>query len=206
MDFVSNMNETLIGPGVLYSPIIPMIGYSLSDRLQSPVTFGITTFLAVIVSFLAYQIYRPPVDPKSPAFTSDTIPILGGHPRVDLFRRNTFAAYNSTGLNFDPYLFLQPEKFDPHRFPEGREEFKKEPYGFFGWGLAMHPCAGQRWAKLHQRIILANALALYNWGSCNAAGNPDPYAAQGQRQDAVLDAETKFALPPAYCKMEPRDF
>ena len=68
----------------------------------------------------------------------------------------------------------------------------------------MHPCAGKRWAKLQQQIILANALALYKWSSCDAQGNPDPHAAERQRQDAELDSEAKFALPPAYVKMEPR--
>jgi hypothetical protein len=70
----------------------------------------------------------------------------------------------------------------------------------------MHPCAGQRWAKLQQFIIIAHALALYKWTSCDAQGNPDPHAVQRQRMDTELDSETKFALPPAYCKMEPRQW
>jgi hypothetical protein len=75
MDFASNINETVIGPGVSHPPIIA--GFAVSEQFQSPLTIGISTLLAAIISFLAYQVYRPPVHPQSPAFTSDTIPIFG---------------------------------------------------------------------------------------------------------------------------------
>ncbi|EJP67855.1 Cytochrome P450 CYP5282A1 [Beauveria bassiana ARSEF 2860] len=115
-----------------------------------------------------------------------------------------YGVWNSTELNFDAKLFPNPRKFDPMRFAEGRREFEKEPYGFFGWGLGMHPCAGKRWGKLQQNILIAHALATYKWTSCDVNGKADPYAAQRQDMGAELDSEKKFALPPAYCKMEPR--
>lgn len=75
MDLASSINETLMGPDVSRPPIIA--GFAMSEQFQSPVTMGVTTLLAAMVSFLAYQIYRPSVHKLSPAFTSDTIPILG---------------------------------------------------------------------------------------------------------------------------------
>ncbi|CZT15472.1 uncharacterized protein RCC_01329 [Ramularia collo-cygni] len=115
-----------------------------------------------------------------------------------------FAIWNSTELNFNEELFPTPHKFDPERFKEGRREFEKEPYGFFGWGAGQHPCAGKRWGKLQQTILVAHALALYKWSSCDENGNKDPHAAQRQDLGVELDSEAKFALPAAYCKFEPR--
>lgn len=54
----------------------PIASYALISN-QSPVTLGLTAFLAAIASFLAYQVYRPSVHPLSPKFTTDTVPILG---------------------------------------------------------------------------------------------------------------------------------
>ena len=75
MESAWKINETLIGLDVSHPPIIA--SFAMSDQFQSPVTLGITTFVAAIISFLAYQVYRPSVHKLSPAFTSDTIPILG---------------------------------------------------------------------------------------------------------------------------------
>ena len=75
MDFINKTNETYIG---LEVPAPPMIAsFTTADSFESLVTVGITGFLAAITSFLAYQAYRPSVHPKSPAFISDTYPILG---------------------------------------------------------------------------------------------------------------------------------
>jgi cytochrome P450 len=42
---------------------------------------------------------------------------------------NTFVIYNTTQCNFNEELYPNPTKFDPERHTEGREEYKKEPYG-----------------------------------------------------------------------------
>lgn len=75
----------------------------------------------------------------------------------------------------------------------------------FGWGAGMHPCAGKRWGKLQQHILVAHALAAYKWTSCDVHGKPDLHAAKRQDLGAELDSEAKFALPKFYCKLEPRD-
>ncbi|KAM3430020.1 hypothetical protein MY4824_007906 [Beauveria thailandica] len=43
-----------------------------------------------------------------------------------------YGVWNSTELNFGPELCPNPRKFDPMRSTEGRREFEKELYGFFG--------------------------------------------------------------------------
>ena len=50
-------------------------------------------------------------------------------------------------------------------------------------------------------MIVAYALAMYKWSSCDKDGKPDLYA----RHRKVLDTENAFNLPPAYCRLEPRE-
>ncbi|OJJ96979.1 hypothetical protein ASPACDRAFT_33648 [Aspergillus aculeatus ATCC 16872] len=87
----------------------------------------------------------------------------------------TFASYNSTEVHFNPELYPDPYRYDPERFREGREEFKKEVYGFVGWGQGRHPCLGMRWAKIQLNIILAYALAMYEWSGCDEKGQPSTH-------------------------------
>jgi cytochrome P450 len=54
------------------------------------------------------------------------IPIPGSD---EVVPGNTFVIYNSTEVNFSEELYPNPTKFDPERFLEGREEFKKQTYG-----------------------------------------------------------------------------
>ncbi|KAK3629225.1 hypothetical protein LTR56_005101 [Elasticomyces elasticus] len=134
--------------------------------------------------------------------SKEAIPIPGSN---EVIPAGSYAVYNSTELNFDPNMFPEPHKFDPLRFTEGRREFEKEPLGFFGWGAGMHPCAGKRWGKLQQNILLAHALAIYKWTRCDKDGKPDLHAAANQDLGVELDSEAKFALPAAYCKFELRE-
>ncbi|KAJ5274865.1 hypothetical protein N7497_005473 [Penicillium chrysogenum] len=87
----------------------------------------------------------------------------------------TFAAYNTTEVHFNPELYPDPYKYDPDRFREGREEFKKEAYGFVGWGQGRHPCMGMRWAKIQLNIMLAYALAMFEWSGCDENGQPSTH-------------------------------
>ncbi|RAL16210.1 cytochrome P450, partial [Aspergillus homomorphus CBS 101889] len=100
------------------------------------------------------------------------VPIPGSN---EVIPANTFAAYNTTEVHFNPELYPDPYKYDPDRFREGREEFKKEVYGFVGWGQGKHPCMGMRWAKIQLNIILAYALAMYEWSGCDADGQPSTH-------------------------------
>ena len=67
MDFTSNMTS---------AKLLSEMDLSSQD-FQAPVTLGLAGFVATFLSFLAYLSYSPKVDPKAPAFTSDTVPFIG---------------------------------------------------------------------------------------------------------------------------------
>ncbi|KAF3763196.1 cytochrome P450 [Cryphonectria parasitica EP155] len=100
----------------------------------------------------------------------NAIPIPGSS---EVLPSGSFASYNTMDVHYNEKLYPNPKKFDPERFMEGREEFKKETYGFIGWGQGRHPCLGMRWAKMQQNIILGYALAMYRWIACDENGNPN---------------------------------
>ena len=75
MNFASNVSTTLPGLDVPQTPLI--LGLLGSDKFRSPVTLTLTAITTVIASFLAYALSPPSVHKQSPAFTSDTLPIIG---------------------------------------------------------------------------------------------------------------------------------
>ncbi len=51
-------------------------------------------------------------------------------------------------------VFKDPEKYDPDRYAEGREEHKR-PYSYLGFGGGMHSCMGQNFAYVQVKTILS---------------------------------------------------
>ena len=51
-----------------------------------------------------------------------------------------FLAYNVTDVHLNPDIYTDPCAFDPDRFRPGREEDKREPYAFLGWGAGEQHC------------------------------------------------------------------
>lgn len=45
-----------------------------------------------------------------------------------------FIAYPISDVHMNANIYTNPETFDPERFNPGREEDKREPYAFLGWG------------------------------------------------------------------------
>lgn len=45
-----------------------------------------------------------------------------------------FLAYSLSDAHMNPRIYTDPGLFDPERFSPGREEDKREPYAFLGWG------------------------------------------------------------------------
>lgn len=52
--------------------------------------------------------------------------------------------YHFGDVHMNEEVYTDPEKWDPDRFGEGREEDKKVPFGFIGWGVGRHPCLGMK--------------------------------------------------------------
>jgi hypothetical protein len=50
-------------------------------------------------------------------------------------------------------------------------------------------------------MLIAYALAMYKWSSCDENGELDLYAEHKKE----LDSRDPFVLPPSYCKLEPRE-
>jgi len=58
--------------------------------------------------------------------TPNPIPIPGTD---EVIPPGSFACYNTTDVHYNEELYPNPMKWDPERFREGREEFKKQAYG-----------------------------------------------------------------------------
>ncbi|KAL8824279.1 MAG: hypothetical protein Q9191_005164 [Dirinaria sp. TL-2023a] len=132
--------------------------------------------------------------------SESSIPIPGTD---EVIPSGSFAVYNTVDVHYNDKLYPDPMKWDPERFREGREEFKREGYGFMGWGGGRHPCVGMRWAKLQQIIQLGYALAMFKWSGCDANG--DPLKANFKQPTTALN-ELAPSLPTGnFCKYVPRE-
>ncbi|KAM0794057.1 cytochrome P450 [Usnea florida] len=128
---------------------------------------------------------------------SEPLPI----PRTsEVIPPGAFVAYHTADVHYNEELYPNPTKYDPERFLEGREEFKRQNFGFVGWGAGCHPCPGMRWAKLQQTLILAYALAKFEWTGCHADGSPN------HMFDRKIQIAPSTAVLPQglYCKYTPR--
>ncbi|KAE9364966.1 cytochrome P450 [Stipitochalara longipes BDJ] len=142
--------------------------------------------------YTAFPMFRLNLSPNS-------IPIPGTD---EVIPANSFASYNTTDVHYNPELYPNPTMFDPDRYREGREEFKKQTYGFVGWGHGRHPCMGMRWAKLQMNINLAYAFAKFKWSACDANGQP--LRPTGPNLHHLENPSA--ALPQGiYCKYIPRE-
>ncbi|KAF8186070.1 cytochrome P450 [Mycena galopus ATCC 62051] len=81
-----------------------------------------------------------------------------------------FLAYPMEDVHYDPEIYSDPLAFDPHRFDEGREEDKRAPLAFLGWGGGRHVCLGMRLAKLEVKLILAMFFLTFEFQVVDAAG------------------------------------
>jgi hypothetical protein len=49
--------------------------------------------------------------------------------------RGGFMAYTMPDAHLNPRIYTDPEVFDPDRYGPGREEDKREPFAYLGWGV-----------------------------------------------------------------------
>lgn len=60
-----------------------------------------------------------------------------------------------------PHVFKDPNKFDPDRFNEDRQEDKKWPFAYLGFGGGMHACMGEKFGLMQVKTIVATLLSKY---------------------------------------------
>ncbi|KAF7563618.1 hypothetical protein G7046_g529 [Stylonectria norvegica] len=85
-----------------------------------------------------------------------------------------YAVYQPDQVHLNPSIYTDPLKWDPERHLPGREEDKKEPNAFLGWGTGLHPCLGQRFAKLEITVTTAMFIANFDYELCDDIGSATP--------------------------------
>lgn len=58
----------------------------------------------------------------------------------EVIPKGAFAAFHIDQIHMNPDIYTNPGKFDLGRFLPGREEDKRTPLPYAGWGLGRHPC------------------------------------------------------------------
>ncbi|KAJ7473528.1 cytochrome P450 [Mycena latifolia] len=81
-----------------------------------------------------------------------------------------FLIYPLHDVHADPEIYSEPSKFDPQRFGPGREEDKKAPLAFLGWGAGRHMCAGMRIAKLEVKLVIAVFFSTFEFEIVDSSG------------------------------------
>ncbi|KAJ7262357.1 cytochrome P450 [Mycena rebaudengoi] len=100
--------------------------------------------------------------------------------------RGDFLAYLLGDVHFDASIYSDPYTFDPGRYEAGREEDKRAPFAYLGWGIGRHPCAGMKVAKLEMKVVLALFLAGFDYDTVDGAGRPLTAVPEIDRNDIHL--------------------
>ena len=53
-------------------------------------------------------------------------------------KRGDFIAYSTADVNLNPDIYTNPMTFDPDRYGPGREEDRKETFGYLSWGAGIY--------------------------------------------------------------------
>lgn len=88
-----------------------------------------------------------------------------------IIKKGDFLAYCNGDAHMNPNIYTDPEKFDPERYSEGREEDRKETFAYLAWGVGRHPCVGVRIAKMEMKLLTALILLGYEYELVDGAGN-----------------------------------
>jgi len=72
-----------------------------------------------------------------------------------------------------PYVFQEPDRYDPERFAEPRAEDKKTQFGYVGFGAGRHECMGQQFAYMQVKTIWTILLRDFEISSKGAIPEPD---------------------------------
>jgi len=114
-------------------------------------------------------------------------------------KRGDFLAYSIADVNLNPDIYTNPMTFDPDRYGPGREEDRKETFGYLSWGAGRHPCAGMKIAKLEIKLVLAMILLGYEYELVDGNGNY-PKAVPAQDRNDLL--QSRPIGDPCYLKFK----
>jgi sterol 14-demethylase len=141
----------------------------------------------------------------------ETVRISGSNPKfrrnVDkdiqvgdaTIRRGDFVVYSIADANLNPDIYTNPMTFDPDRYGPGREEDRKEAFGYLAWGAGRHPCAGMRIAKLEIKLILAMMFLGYEYELVDGKGH---YSTVLPKQDRNDYYQSRPLGDPCYLKFK----
>ena len=91
---------------------------------------------------------------------------------TEVIPKDAYVTLAAGDVHYNPDIFENPNEWDPGRYMPDRAEDKKRQYGWFGWGVARHPCLGMRFAKLEINLIVAFFLAYFDEIQlCDEKGN-----------------------------------
>lgn len=88
------------------------------------------------------------------------IPI--GKTSTEVIPRGAFVTLPAGEMHYNPAIYTNSDEWDPARYLPGREEDKKQPYAWMGWGHGAHQCLGMRLAKIETNSIVALFLAYFD--------------------------------------------
>ena len=126
-------------------------------------------------------------------------------------KQGDFVAYSMADVNLNPDIYTNPMIFDPDRYGPGREEDRKEIYGYLSWGAGMypattslaslmcyvlgrHPCAGMKMAKLEIKSVLAMILLGYEYELVDDNGNYPKALPDQDRNDLLQVSLSPYAF------------
>merc|ERR1719197_1134418 len=87
--------------------------------------------------------------------------------------KGTIVGTSPTFTHRLPYIYKDPDAYDPHRFAPGREEDKKAPFSFIGFGGGRHGCMGEQFAFLQIKSIWSVLLRNFDMEVVGPVPEPD---------------------------------
>jgi retinoid hydroxylase len=73
----------------------------------------------------------------------------------------TKVCYSIAATHLLPELWTDPLRFDPERFAPPREEHKRVPYSFVGFGGGPRICIGANFAQVETKLLFSHLLRRY---------------------------------------------